>query len=51
MTVAPEGRAIVRGTTATTTIDGLSIQIESGENQDRDALLSAVQALEPIGSA
>jgi hypothetical protein len=51
MAVAPEGRAIVRGTTATTTIDGLSIQIESGKNQDRDALLAAVHALEPIGSA
>lgn len=51
MAVAPEGRAIVSGTTATTTRNGLSVQIESGQHQDRAALLAAVQALEPIGSA
>jgi hypothetical protein len=51
MAVAPEGKAIVRGNTATATIDGLSVQIESGEQRNREALFATVHALEPLRSA
>jgi hypothetical protein len=49
--VAPEGKAIIRGSTATATINGLSVAIEaSGQTRHPSALVAAVHALEPLGS-
>jgi hypothetical protein len=52
MAIAPEGKAIISGSTATTTIDGLSVAVEaSGLNWGPAALVAAVQAIEPLRSA